>query len=109
MKTDNWKTVLNKFLEKWKRKGYVEGAILTGSRVTSYFSKYSDIDVYIVLSEKIKWRERGNRIFDGFLIEYFANPPYQIRKYFVEEFKQNKYTTARMFVMGKILFDKKRV
>ncbi len=82
--------VLNKFLENWKRKTYVEGAFLTGSAVTSYFSKYSDLDVYIVLSPRVRWRERGDVVIDGALIEYFANPVEQIsRKMDDKEIQKN--------------------
>ena len=98
--------LLEKFLMEWKTKKYVMGAILTGSRVTTQFSENSDIDVYIVLSPDVKWRERGNIMVDGMLIEYFANPPNQIRAYLKDEFEKNRFTTARMFAMGKILFDK---
>ncbi len=97
---------INKFLENWRNKSYVEGAFLTGSAVTSYFSKYSDLDVYIVLSPRVKWRERGNVIIDGILIEYFANPVEQIRKYFKEDFERNRKTMARMLVIGKVVFDR---
>lgn len=99
-------SVISKFLAGWRDKEFVLGAILTGSRVTSFASKFSDIDIYIVLNNRTKWRERGNIRIDSELIEYFANPVNQIRKYFNEEWKKNKRITARMFAIGKILFDK---
>jgi len=101
-----WESALNKFLEKWKNKTYVEGAILTGSHVTNHQSKYSDLDIYIILSPKVKWRERGNERVEGYLMEYFANPPQQIKSYFKEDFKDRRNITATMFVTSRILFDK---
>jgi len=97
---------LNKFLKVWKSKPFVEGIVLTGSRVTSYASKRSDIDVYIILSSNIKWRERGNKNVNGFVIEYFANNAEQMRAYFRQEFEKNQFITARMLVIGKVLLDK---
>ncbi len=102
-----WEIALNKFIKKWERQKKVTGALLTGSYVTGTPSKYSDIDIYIVLSDDMKTRERGNRIIDGYLMEYFANPVRQIKAYFKEEFEKNKSITARMFATGKVLFDKK--
>lgn len=106
MLPEKYMHALNKFLENWKTRSCVEGAFLTGSAVTAYFSAHSDIDVYIVLSSRARWRERGNMVLDGVLIEYFANPTTQIRKYFEEDFRKNRRTMARMLVMGKIIFDR---
>ena len=77
-----------------------------GVMLLDYKPKYSDVDVYIVLSDMIDWRERGNVIIDGVLVEYFANPVKQIRHYFEKEFKQNIRSTARIITIGKVLFDK---
>jgi predicted nucleotidyltransferase len=98
--------MIDKFINKWKNKKYVEGMLLTGSYVTGYYTKNSDIDIYIILSDEINWRERGNLIINGTLIEYFANPVRQIRSYFKKEFEKHEKITARMFVIGKIIFDK---
>ena len=105
--TLKWEIALNKFIKKWKAKKNVLGAVVAGSYATGTPSKYSDIDIYIVLSDDMKTRERGNRIIDGYLMEYFANPVRQIKAYFKEEFEKNKSITARMFATGKVLFDKK--
>ncbi|MBO8174400.1 MAG: hypothetical protein H0Z18_03995 [Thermococcus sp.] len=59
-----------------------------------------------MLSDNVDWRERGNLVIDGVLIEYFANPVKQIKYYFEKEFKQNKRSTARIITIGKVLFDK---
>jgi len=71
----NWQLALEKFLKEWKEKDFVEGALLTGSYAIGMETKYSDVDVYIILSDSVEWRERGNKVIDGVLIEYFANPP----------------------------------
>ncbi|NJE04963.1 nucleotidyltransferase [Thermococcus sp. M36] len=97
---------LEKFLKPWKEKDFVEAALLTGSYAVGLQTRYSDVDVYIVLSDDVEWRERGNVVIDGTLIEYFANPARQIRHYFEKEFAQNSRATARIIVIGKVLFDR---
>jgi predicted nucleotidyltransferase len=98
-----------KFISKWKRRNCVEGILVTGSYTTSFFTENSDIDIYIVLSRGIKWRERGNVVVDNVLIEYFANPVEQILSYFKKEHEENERTTARMFAMGRIVYDRSGV
>ncbi len=102
----NWERALYKFIKDWQNRKEVLGAIVTGSYAVGNHTKFSDIDVHIVLSEKTKWRERGNKIVDGFLIEYFANPISQLKKYQEENYKNGNRIDARMFTIGKILFDK---
>lgn len=101
-----WEHALNKFLVEWKKKDYVLGAMATGSYVIGRATKYSDIDVHIILSDNIEWRERGNKIVDNFLIEYFANPIHRLKSYQEEDQRENSRTSARMFCTGKIIFDK---
>ncbi|SYZ72580.1 conserved hypothetical protein [Candidatus Zixiibacteriota bacterium] len=102
----SWERALRKFLDEWEGRPEVIGALVTGSFAAGTATKYSDIDIHIVLSDKVTWRERGNRVVDGYLIEYFANPVRQIMKYFENDFRIGRHTDARMFVIGKIIFDK---
>ncbi len=103
---NSWYLALEKFLDEWRKKGFVEAALLTGSHAIGMETKYSDVDVYIILSEDVEWRERGNKIIDGVLIEYFANPPRQIKHYFKKEHAEGSRCTARIVAIGKVLFDK---
>ena len=102
-----WEDALNKFVDEWKNKKEVVGILVCGSYITGYPSKHSDIDVQIVLDKKIKWRERGNKIIEGYLIEYFANPCSIIENYFKMDFEKRRRVAAHMFYTGKIVFDKK--
>lgn len=79
---------------------------MTGSYVHGTQTPRSDIDFHIVLSDDIDWRERGNKIVDGILMEYFANPLRQIYRYFEADYKSHSKIDARMFSVGKILYDK---
>lgn len=103
---ENWEIALNSFLEEWKGKDFVLGAVLTGSYATNNNTINSDIDVHIVLDDSIDWRERGNKIVNGFLIEYFANPIKQIKKYMLDDYLSMIKTDANMYSNGKIIFDK---
>ncbi len=101
-----WEVATNKFLEKWKSKKEVIGAIVCGSYVTGNPSKHSDIDLQIILSDECDWRSRGNVFVDGFLIEYFINPPKQHIKYIESDFNERRKVNVHMFLTGKVLFDK---
>ena len=70
-----WERALTVFLEEWKNREDVIGAIVCGSYVTGNPSLHSDIDVHIILSDKVNWRTRGNVVVNNYLIEYFVNPP----------------------------------
>jgi len=53
-----WESALRKFLEPWKEEDLVEAALLTGSYAVGLETERSDVDVYIVLSDDVGWRER---------------------------------------------------
>lgn len=103
---ENWEKATNKFLDKWKDKKEVVGAIVCGSYVTGNPSKQSDIDLHIILDDKSNWRMRGNEYVNGFLIEYFINPAKQHEKYFTEDINEKTKNNIHMFLTGKVLFDK---
>jgi len=103
---EKWEIALQKFIKEWRDKEEVLGAIITGSYAVGNQTNFSDIDVHIVLSDEVDWRERGNRIVDGFLIEYFANPIRKLKQYQEDDYKEGIKTDARMFTIGKVLFDK---
>lgn len=101
-----WEKALDKFLEDWQDREDVTGLLVCGSYITGGSSRRSDIDIHIVTSEENEWRERGNKIVDGYLIEYFVNPPKQIRAYFREDYQSNSITAPTQFATGRILLDK---
>lgn len=107
MKKQKREIALEKFLVKRKNKKEVIWAIVCGSYITGNPSKHSDIDIHILLDSKTTWRERGNEIIDGILIEYFANPTKRHHQYLEEDLKSRGRMNAHMFCTGKILFDKK--
>lgn len=103
---EEWENSLKLFLDSWRLNNDVIGALVCGSYVTGHPSNRSDIDVHIILSDDIDWRERGNRYINGFLIEYFVNPPKQIRKYFEEDFADYRTMSMVQFMTGRVIFDR---
>ncbi|MCP3739014.1 nucleotidyltransferase domain-containing protein [Rossellomorea sp. BNER] len=101
-----WKLALNKFLKQWEKDDSAIGALVCGSYVTGNPTPHSDIDVHIILKEGTSWRERGNLYIGEYLIEYFINPPNQIKSYFLEDFEDRKSHAAVQFATGEILFDR---
>ena len=103
---EKWELVVDKFLEEYKNEDYFLGAILTGSYATGNNDINSDIDIFIVTKDSTTWRERGNKLIDGYLIEYFINPVRQVLKEFEEGFIDNAIATTLIFAGSKILYDK---
>ena len=103
---NNWKTKLDIFLSNFEHADDVVGVLVCGSYITGSPTNHSDLDVHIILDNRVNYRERGNKIVDGLLIEYFANPPKQILLYFDEDFREKSLMCQTQFVTGKIMFDK---
>ena len=101
-----WEEKLNKFLENWEYMNDTIGILVCGSYITGNPSTHSDLDVHIILNENVNYRERGNKIVDGLLIEYFANPAKQIREYFKDDYTNVRPMSQTQFITGKILLDK---
>lgn len=102
---EKWELSLNKFLDDYINQDYFVGALLTGSYATGNQNNSSDIDIYIITKDTL-WRERGNKLVDGYMIEYFINPINKIKSYFSKETETLHLSTTMMFVNGKILYDK---
>lgn len=101
-----WERALELFLANWKEREEVTGILVCGSYITGNPSKRSDIDVHIIINDECDWRERGNQIVNGYLIEYFVNPPKQIRSYFEEDHNDRRPMSMVQFLTGKVLLDK---
>lgn len=97
---------LYKFLETFEHKDDVVSIMACGSFVTGHPNSHSDLDVHLILDSNCTYRERGNRIVDGLLIEYFSNTKRQILKYFEEDYKSIRPMSQVQFATGEILLDK---
>lgn len=90
------------YIDQTKLESDVIGIIVSGSIVQSRLDKNSDIDIHVILKPDSDYRERGNTWIDGVEIEYFKNPPAQIRTYFTRE--KARPHTAHMLAHGRIAY-----
>ncbi len=102
---EKWKFALKEFLKKYEEDDDVVGAILCGSYANDNYNEYSDIDVYLVMKNSVNYQEKGNVDSNSYLIEYFKNPEWRIKKYMQDEYNDNNLCTANMFAYGKIIYD----
>jgi predicted nucleotidyltransferase len=102
----DWEKALKKFTDTWEDHDFVIGFLVCGSYVTGNPTEHSDIDIHIVVNNTVDWRERGNKVIDGYLIEYFVNPPDQIREYFREDYGDYRMDSQTQFATGRILLDR---
>lgn len=95
------------FVTEYLKDSQVVGALLTGSYATGIkVSKYSDIDLSFVLTDTSSKRKRGNKIVDGYLVEYTADPFRYIRKLFDENRTRGIRHIARKYATGIVLVDR---
>ena len=97
---EKWEKAVEEFLKKYENEEFFEGALICGSYVAGNNDEFSDIDIHIVLKRNNSWRERGNVVVNGFLIEYFANPVNQYEKEMDEEVDSGGNHTTSMFAKG---------
>lgn len=102
---EKWEVAVQEFLQPYTKEDYFVGAILTGSYATGNNHADSDIDLFIITKDSTDWRERGNRLVNGMMIEYFINPIRQIVSELDTGFDYNNIATTLMFAGSKILYD----
>jgi len=103
---EKWEITAKKFIDSCKFKDDIEAVFLTGSHAFGNADEFSDIDLFVILSEATTWRERGNKRLDGLLIEYFANPPQQVKKYIDDNYASVDLTEINMLLGGIVIFNK---
>lgn len=102
-----WEVALSKFLEDWRDRPEVLGAVLCGSRATGMANDLSDIDCQIVLKNDTLWRDRGITCINGFTIEYYAVPKNNFKIYSDQEISEDQIKVdARVFSTSRVIFDK---
>ena len=105
----DWRSRLDFFFDNFELKADVCGIVVCGSYVTGGANIHSDLDVHFVLDNKVDFRQRGNRYVEGLLIEYFANPPQQIRRYFADDIASFRLNSLVQFATGEVYFDRQGV
>ncbi|MCL2575026.1 MAG: nucleotidyltransferase domain-containing protein [Defluviitaleaceae bacterium] len=101
-----WEMAARDFVDNCSFKSDIDAVILTGNYASGNADEFSDVDLDIVLNDNVDWRERGNKRVNGFLIEYFANPVRQIKKYIDDAHNVAQIADINMLLSGIVLFDK---
>ena len=101
-----WEIALNEFIKDYKNDPLVEAILLVGSYAVGNQNDKSDIDVYVILNDDAMYRERGNKLINGYLIEYFVNPVRMVREYIYEDKRGHGGAMANMLINGKVLMDR---
>ena len=104
-----WYDALNEFIKPYIDDPNILAILLVGSYAAGNQNDYSDIDVYLVLDDQAGYRVRGNKLVNGFMIEYFINPVYMIKKYMADDKRGFGGAMANMLLNGKVLFERKDV
>jgi len=103
-----WEQAARSFIETCSFKDDMEAVFLTGSHAFGNADEFSDIDLYIILNDSVQWRERGNKRIDGLLIEYFANPMRQVKKYIDDSYPNLRLVEINMILGGTVIYNKNR-
>ena len=105
MNIPDWKNKLDTFLKQFPHMPDVIGVLVCGSYITGNPGPHSDLDVHLVLRDTADYRQRGNKVIDGLLIEYFANPPKQILQYLKDDLAAGNLNSQVQFATGHIIQD----
>lgn len=82
---------------------HVIGVVVSGSYVHGQLGPHSDVDVFVITHPDTPHRERGNTWIEGVEMEYFQNPPQQIRAYFQRE--TYRPVSAHLLANGIVRYD----
>ncbi|MCL2171414.1 MAG: nucleotidyltransferase domain-containing protein [Defluviitaleaceae bacterium] len=103
---EKWEMAARDFIDSCDFKNDIVAAFLSGSYAFGNADEFSDIDLFIILDDAVDYRERGNRRVDGFIVEYFANPMRQIKKYIEDDMADIGLCDINMIMGGIVIYDK---
>ena len=102
----SWREKLEVFLKDFEHQDQIVGVLAFGSYITGRPLPHSDLDVYIVLDDRVSFEEKGSRVVGGLLVEYYAKPLRLINKELDQHFESRALITQNIFAIGEIIFDK---
>lgn len=79
----------------------VVGVIASGTIVRGTPDQSSDLDIYVIHTDK--YRQRVQKFFSGVPAEIFVNPPSMIEQYLKEEALARRLITAHMLATGFVI------
>jgi hypothetical protein len=95
---------IDQFVETWKKNPHVVAIILTGSWSIQLADAYSDIDLYVIFSDAVEYRQRGDSVYGTTVIEYNADPVRYILRLQEEQHRMSLRHCARKITTGIVLF-----
>ena len=90
-------------INKYKRKKNVVGVMLFGSAVGDKFDLYSDIDIFVLVNKKIRYR-RHNYLKNHRRVDIILNTIEEVKRYLQDEKYNVRRNTAHMLAHGQILY-----
>ncbi|WP_378103505.1 nucleotidyltransferase domain-containing protein [Chryseobacterium sp. sg2396] len=97
------------FVNEWKTKNYVTGILLTGSYAIGLENSNSDVDIRLIFNSKQKKSIKGLTTINGYIFSYLGRSSEKTFKSFSKDFLMNNKFEARIFSIGKILYDEKNI
>ena len=98
---------LNEFIEHWKSKRRVVGILLTGSYAVEQQNRNSDIDIRLIINNTNGKSIKGLTTINGYKFSYLGRSAESTKKKFSSDFLNYNKFEARIFTIGKILYDRK--
>ncbi len=105
---EKYQIAVEKFIDNmnYKCNPHVIGAVVYGSYVTGYNNATSDVDLHVIRDYSDKEIHRGVSTVDGFKIECFEKPIFDIYLSVERDFLTNENAYLSIIGHGKILFDR---
>lgn len=97
------------FVNQWKTKKHVIGILLTGSYAVGLENSNSDVDMRLIFNSKQKKSIKGLTNINGYIFSYLGRSAEKTFKIFSTDFLLNNKFEARIFSIGKILYDEKNI
>ncbi|MBI2278659.1 MAG: nucleotidyltransferase domain-containing protein [Candidatus Brennerbacteria bacterium] len=99
--------ICSEVVDQYKPDKNVLGILLFGSVARNKFDTYSDVDIYILLSQSGKF-SRSNFIKNGVRVDIIFNTWAEAKKYLKEDRNGLRRITSHMLAHGRILFQRRR-
>ncbi|MDV7696966.1 nucleotidyltransferase domain-containing protein [Chryseobacterium soli] len=96
---------LEVFVDKWKSKKYIEGILLSGSYAVGLQNENSDIDIRLIFNSKYKKNKKGLEVINNYKFSHLGRTAESTSKTFSTEFFNHNKFEARIFSIGKVLYD----
>ncbi|MDM1553697.1 MULTISPECIES: nucleotidyltransferase domain-containing protein [Chryseobacterium] len=98
------KSLEEKIISNFKTEN-INGILLAGSYATNTQTENSDIDLRLIFNNDRKHTVKGIKYIEGLKVSYFGENIGMVKKRMSVDFSRNSRFEARLFTLGKILYD----